>query len=115
MRRFSESATFPTPASTPAEEGDRPILERHISEPGAGTHVVPSDPDGELYAVTLDIKNVLTRLLNQESVKSNSVFRNWTQQRLMDSEKDLRQQRRSSRSGSESSESSSSNPNGGSP
>ncbi|KAL9057800.1 MAG: hypothetical protein Q9162_002141 [Coniocarpon cinnabarinum] len=111
MRRFSESATFPTPASTPAEEGSRPILERRTSHPAQPRpqlvseepRQLPSDPNGDLYNVTLDIKNTLTNLLNQESVHSNDSFRRWTQERLMDSERDLKEQRRSRRRGSESS------------
>lgn len=47
-----------------------------------------------LFDVDNQIKSTLTHLLNCKSVKENASYRSWVQSRLMDTQMELRQQRR---------------------
>ncbi|KAF2102275.1 hypothetical protein NA57DRAFT_73704 [Rhizodiscina lignyota] len=64
-----------------------------------------SDPHGvdedRLCEVNHQIKATLTELLNHESVRHDDKFRHWVQERLIEAESELRNQRRRSRRRSE--------------
>ncbi|KAF1979929.1 hypothetical protein BU23DRAFT_595047 [Bimuria novae-zelandiae CBS 107.79] len=54
----------------------------------------------KLFEINKEIKATLTELLNTESVRSDSQYRQWIQGRLMDAEQQIRRQRRRRSSGS---------------
>ncbi|KAB2572464.1 hypothetical protein BFW01_g5293 [Lasiodiplodia theobromae] len=54
----------------------------------------PMPEDSQLYDVNKQVKAVLTELLNTDGVKHDERFRMWVQGRLMETEMEMRRQRR---------------------
>ncbi|TAQ90916.1 hypothetical protein B7494_g817 [Chlorociboria aeruginascens] len=52
-----------------------------------------SEESKKLKDVNMQIKNTLTELLNCESVRSDTRYRKWIQTRLMDAERELKEER----------------------
>ncbi|KAF1949289.1 hypothetical protein CC80DRAFT_497604 [Byssothecium circinans] len=84
-------ATYATTASNPIP-----------AQPGsAHRHSIADTEDAhKLAEVSQEIKAILTELLNTESCRTDGKYRQWIQGRLMDTEHEIRQQRRRRSTGS---------------
>lgn len=91
---FSSSEWSPEPEYT-----SNPIP---VQQSRAGHRHSIADPEDahKLFEINKEIKATLTELLNTESVRSDSQYRQWIQERLMDAEQQIRRQRRRRSSGS---------------
>ncbi|KAF2147271.1 uncharacterized protein K452DRAFT_304139 [Aplosporella prunicola CBS 121167] len=62
--------------------------------PGTAHAAPAATQDSQLYDVNKQVKAVLTELLNTDGVRSDEKFRSWVQGRLMETEMEMRRQRR---------------------
>lgn len=85
----------PSSAASSSPTPDMPgvVQSSHASHHGirAGQ---PVPEDSKLYDVNKQVKAVLTELLNTDGVKHDERFRMWVQGRLMETEMEMRRQRR---------------------
>ncbi|KAI1110307.1 hypothetical protein F5Y14DRAFT_429349 [Nemania sp. NC0429] len=61
---------------------------------GGVGHAGPTPPRGELFDVNEGMKRALTELLNCDVVRHDRAKRTWVQTRLMETERELRRERR---------------------
>lgn len=84
--------------SSAASSSPIPDMPSVVHSAHAPHHLVrtgqPAPEDTKLYDVNKQVKAVLTELLNTDGVKHDERFRMWVQGRLMETEMEMRRQRR---------------------
>lgn len=90
-QRSSISTSSPAKASRPRMIKRRSSLPAIIDEEEILSNI--EREEGKLHDVNEQIKCTLTDLLNCESVKNDNRYRMWVQQRLMNTEKELKSDR----------------------
>ncbi|GME27290.1 hypothetical protein BKCO1_8000232 [Neofusicoccum parvum] len=85
----------PSSAASSSPTPDMPGVVHSTHAPHHGIRTgQPVPEDSQLYDVNKQVKAVLTELLNTDGVKHDERFRTWVQARLMETEMEMRRQRR---------------------
>ncbi|KAF2088491.1 hypothetical protein K490DRAFT_64541 [Saccharata proteae CBS 121410] len=96
--RRGSSADSLSPVSPVSDLPGYGHRQRSVSPTDSAHTTAPPSPteseDNKLYGLNKQIKAVLTELLNTTGVKQDDKFRGWVQERLMETEMEMRRQRR---------------------